>query len=163
MDIRFYDETRPRKKRDNIDDDFESQFSAATAVFSFFLFKGKSKENIKQINIDCRKNIKSIFYHDVVDGFWDIDVPYDPYVFLSITEDEQKRKEFLRVFNEIFEQIFEHKNWDKEVLQKALASSKEVSFKREFLLKGTPKKNPKKDKLAIVRCIEDIRSFQIIC
>ncbi|WP_096154190.1 MULTISPECIES: hypothetical protein [Bacillus] len=144
MDIRFYDGTNSRKKRNSIEEDFESQLSAATAIFAYFLFKDKSKENISQININCISNIDTFKFYEVIDGFWDIDVPYDPNKFLSIKEDDLKRKEFRSIFGEIFEEVFTYKNWDKGDLEIALLNSEKVGFKREFLLKGTPQKNQKK-------------------
>lgn len=164
MDIRFYDVTNPRKKRDNVEEDFELQMSAPSAVFAYYLSSLRVKDEIRQINIFCDKNTTDIdLNQNIIDGFWDITVPYDPNILLSIKQEKVKKEEIKLLITDVFTRIYTFKGWEVSDFKRAIFHAEQMGFTLEFLLKGTPKKSPNRKHIAIVKCTEDIKSFKMVC
>lgn len=164
LDIRFYDSTNKRGKRELITEDFESQMSAPTAVFAYHLSKNKSFENISQINIFCNSEaVNYIFENEIIDGFWEVTVPYNPNELLAIHNEIEKIHIINELIQKIFTEVFIYKNWDLLILKKSLVLAEKLDFKNEFLLPGTPKKSPNREFTAIVQCIEELTVFKMIC
>ncbi|VDH00352.1 Uncharacterised protein [Lysinibacillus sphaericus] len=164
MDIRFYDSTNKRGKRELISEDFESQMSAPTTVFAYHLSKNKSFENISQINIFCNSEADTYFFeNESTDGFWEVTVPYNPNELLAIQNEIEKTQSINKLLERIFTEVFIYKNWDLLILKKALVLAEKLDFRNEFLLPGTPKKSPNREFIAIVHCIEELTVFKMIC
>lgn len=164
MDIRVFDDTNPRKRRVSAEDDFELQLCGPAMLLIHFLdYKGK-KDGIGQINLFCRKNAEEFdFSNPIIDGFWDVIIPYDPNILLGIKNNEEKIWELESFFRKVLFKIWEYKAWDSTEVETALLRAKKVGFTYTFLLKGTPKKAPDRKHTAIVKCTVDFMSFRMIC
>ncbi|MFD1864525.1 hypothetical protein [Planococcus chinensis] len=164
MEIAVFDDTNARKRRVSAEDDFELQIWSSAALISHFLdIKGK-KDDIKHINLFCRKDAEEFNLNDpVIDGFWDIVVPYDPNILLRIKDRKEKVFEVESFFRKVLFKIWEYKAWDSTEVELALQRAKKVNFTYAFLLKGTPKKAPDKKHTATVNCIVDFMSFRLTC
>jgi len=164
MDVRFFDRTNKRKRRDLIDEDFEAQMSSASAIFSYFLSKNLVTNKAKQINVFCDAEIESFnLQNTVIDQIWDVEVPFNPNEMLAIENMKDKITAIRNLLGKIFIPIFSAEKWDSEILERALESASNVDFRYERLLPGTPKKSPDKKHTVIVKCVEDIFNFKMIC
>lgn len=164
MEIAVFDDTNARKRRVSAEDDFELQMWSSAALLSHFLdIKGK-KDDIGQINLFCRKDaVEFNLSNPVMDGFWNIIIPYDPNILLEIKDHKKKVFEVESFFRKVLFKIWEYKAWDSAEIETALQRAKKVGFTYAFLLKGTPKKATDKRHTATVTCTVDFMSFRMIC
>lgn len=152
--VMFDQESRIKDPKENLN--FITR--CITDLFESFL-ETYETEDCKQLNFILGDFVE--FKIDAeMDGFYDIEVPFDKSNFLLI-EDSLKKRELARTLEKGLRFVSKEKGWDEKPFLKALDKMKEIQYKNQYYAFKHFKLNPSKTLKANVLCEFDLYTFRI--
>ncbi len=155
----IFDEVTTSK---NGESNFNLQIKLFERLLEYYLSGLKTKETVtlhiycdaskSEVEIEQKGNDNILYMH----------IPYNTQAFQEMTSVEEKYEEFLNILNVYVKPVCEAEKWNYEIVLKAAKKIKEHEFKINTILKGTPKKSPDKQRIAIVNVIHTINAIKMI-
>ena len=134
------------------------QTRCITKLYEKVFIKKYRTENCKQLNFFCG-NYNEFRINECIDGFYDVQVPYDVQQFFSLS-DEAKRVQTLNLLLESIMFVANEMNWNTQPFLEAYHKVKELKGINDFRW-GKFIKSPDGKNKAYVWCVHDLYDFKI--
>ncbi|RFU62577.1 hypothetical protein [Bacillus sp. V59.32b] len=141
-----------------VSESFSYQTRCITKLYENVFTKKFKTMDCKQLNFHCGdySSYKSL---GNVDGFCDVQVPYDIEWFLNLSDDRKKR-ETLELILRSIKYVLEIKKWDEKPFLEAYNRVIDLNYQNQYIW-GKPKKSPDKTYTAEVFCVHGLYEFKI--